>query len=210
MTNPAPTPSPFLVTAVDGGVEAWSAARLPFEPRGEALAFRTEIRDALAGIPATAGSVLHGTYTSADDVSLADTENILFYNVGMAPFRHLSMLGMGFARVFGDVPAVGPGAGFTPLHHHRYSVADRAAPWQHWRAMRVLATWENVLLGGFGSHPELVWRALTAFDRPTGKMPVPQYYGMHVRLAGTGGRSLAPIMKSLLDGIISSFHGFCG
>ena len=37
-----PTVMAGKVTGVNGGVEAWSATRLPLEPRGEALAFQTD------------------------------------------------------------------------------------------------------------------------------------------------------------------------
>ena len=81
-------------------VEAWSVARLPFEPIGWALAFRNDLRDALRQTLPVAGARLHAIYGADDQRQFVDTENVLLYNVGSAALRHLMGHGVGFERAF--------------------------------------------------------------------------------------------------------------
>ena len=41
----------YAIRVSSRAVEAWSTARLPFEPRGWALAFRNELRESLREAP---------------------------------------------------------------------------------------------------------------------------------------------------------------
>ena len=56
----------FLVTPDLTGrhVEAWSADRLPFEPKGWKRDFRDELRAALVQLVASAGEILAAEYVS--------------------------------------------------------------------------------------------------------------------------------------------------
>jgi hypothetical protein len=70
---------------------------------------------------------------------LIDTENVLFYNVGLACFSAHTRTGLAFERVF-RAPAAPPTApGWTARHHHRYRLAPAPADFEHWRAVHVAA-----------------------------------------------------------------------
>ncbi len=51
-------------------VEVWSMTRLPFEPKGEQLAARNELRLLLRDMKAEAQEVLQATYTTKDTAFL--------------------------------------------------------------------------------------------------------------------------------------------
>jgi hypothetical protein len=69
-----------------GEVNAWSEVRLPFEPKGEMLEFRQQLVAAIKAMPPACDGQLVATYTAADPNALIDTENVLFYNVGLGCF----------------------------------------------------------------------------------------------------------------------------
>ncbi len=72
---------PYSVTRADERVDAWSAVRLPFEPKGWLRDYRSELQSALRSMKATSTSVLYAEY-AAPDAAFADLENVLLYNVG--------------------------------------------------------------------------------------------------------------------------------
>lgn len=93
---------PFLVQEqIPGVVEAWSERRLPFEPRGDSLRFRTALRVALTGLVATRASGLRAEFASTSR-DLVDAENVLFYNVGASAFARRS--GFRVVRAMGRCP----------------------------------------------------------------------------------------------------------
>jgi hypothetical protein len=93
-------PAPYLIRMDhERGryVEAWTTHRLPFEPRGWLVAFRDELRAALAVLQAGAGEIVHAVYTSPD-TARCDTENVLFYNVGSGALAGAARHGLRFER----------------------------------------------------------------------------------------------------------------
>src|SRR5689334_22117958 len=73
----------FAIANGPGEVSAWSEVRLPFQPKGEMLEFRQRLDAAIRAMAPGAGGQLVATYTAADPHALIDTENVLFYNVGL-------------------------------------------------------------------------------------------------------------------------------
>lgn len=115
-------PTYALRTSADT-VEAWSTVRLPFEPKGRMLEFRTELRAALRSLDPAAGAQLHAVYGATDDGQFVDTENVLLYNVGTAALRHLTDSAVTFERAFTYPPP--PDKSDLPpahLHYQRYAV----------------------------------------------------------------------------------------
>jgi hypothetical protein len=76
----------FEITRGPGEVNAWSEVRLPFQPKGEMLEFRPRLDAAIRAMPPARAGHLAAAYTAADPNTLIDTENILFYNVGLGCF----------------------------------------------------------------------------------------------------------------------------
>jgi hypothetical protein len=200
----------FTITTASGEVNAWSEARLPFQPKGEMLEFRHQLAAAIRAMPPTPGAHLVATYTAADPTALIDTENLLFYNVGLGCFSAHTRTGLAFERVF-RAPAPPPTAsGWTAHHHHRYRLAPAPSDFERWRPVRVAAEWCDLPITGSAlRHPETVWAALghievaEPMEKPLG------YYALCIRLAGAH-LALVNIVKPLIDGVVSALHTFAG
>jgi hypothetical protein len=200
----------FEITSGPGEVNAWSEVRLPFRPKGEMLEFRQRLDAAIRAMPPAGAGHLAATYTAADASTLIDTENILFYNVGLGCFAAHTRRTLAFERVFAAPPDPPAAASWTPRHHHRYRVTPPPAEFEHWRPVQIAARWADVPLGpGALAHPERVWAALAHIDtvaEPDGPM---RYYAIRIRLEGVQ-VAVANVVKPLIDGVVSSLQCFDG
>ncbi|HEV7214340.1 MAG TPA: hypothetical protein VGP33_04380, partial [Chloroflexota bacterium] len=194
----------FHVAGSKSRIEAWSKIRLPFEPKGDLLAFRTDIRQGLRVMEMPAGEVLHAVYRSLCE-DLVDTENVLFYNVGTSHFAHLVNVGIRFERAFVQPPPVSGIPICLPKHHNCYEAADAQAGFAHWRRGRTLATWTDAVCGPFTSNskPAQAWLGVKRVAKVTTPLPdqPPQRYGLSVCLRlGAKDRNIhvASIVKPLL------------
>jgi hypothetical protein len=200
----------FEITRGPGEVNAWSEVRLPFQPKGEMLEFRQRLGAAITAMPPAGAGHLAATYTAADPTTLIDTENVLFYNVGLGCFAAHTHSGLAFERVFAAPPGPPAAASWTPRHHHRYRAAPPPAEFEHWRPVDIAAQWRDVPLGpGAVAHREMVWAALAhidtlaELDRPVG------YYAIRIRIEGVE-VAAANVVKPLIDGLVSALHCFAG
>jgi hypothetical protein len=200
----------FEITSDPGEVNAWSEVRLPFQPKGEMLEFRQRLDAAITAMPPAGPGHLVATYTAADPNTLIDTENVLFYNVGLGCFAAHTRSSLAFERVFAAPPDPPAAASWTPRQHHRYRATPPPAEFEHWRPVHIAAQWRDVPLGpGALAHREMVWAALAHIDtlaepdRPVG------YYGIRIRIEGVK-VAAANVVKPLIDGVASSLHCFAG
>ena len=123
----------YAIRVGSHAIEAWSMVRLPFEPKGWALAFRNDLRDAILQASPGPAARLHAVYGAQDQGQLVDAENVLLYNVGCAYWRHLTGHGVSFERSFGyPSPPQDSGLPEKGLHYHRYGFAESKA-FEHWR-----------------------------------------------------------------------------
>lgn len=199
----------FEITIDSGEVNAWSEVRLPFEPKGEMLKFRQRLAAAIKAMPPEGGGQLAATYTAADTHALIDTENVLFYNVGLGCFAAHTQRSLAFERVFATAPDPPGPDRWTPHHHHRYRVTP-LADFEHWRPGRVTAQWDVPVSPQTLAHREMVWAAALAHvDTPTQMDGLLDYYAIRIRLNGVQ-VTLANIVKPLIDGLVSSLHSFAG
>ncbi len=118
---------PFVVRGSDAGVEGWSSQRLPFEPKGWMLEYRTALREELRRLDSATRPVLVASFTSPDRRP-CDVENVLLYNVGLSPFAHLSCEEVVLTRSFNPPVAPPDGDAGTLVYHHRYQLAPEAPP----------------------------------------------------------------------------------
>ncbi|SRR5579875_391486 len=92
-------------------VEVWSVQRLPFEPKDWLVDLRNDIRTGIHCLQSNPGQILHAIYSSSQ-AGLCDTENVLFYNVGLAHFASLMTTGLRFERCYlcpdSPTPGVNP------------------------------------------------------------------------------------------------------
>lgn len=200
--------SQFYVNQNNRLVEAWSIARLPFEPKGWLTEFRHQLRTALRQLQARPQHLLHAVYASPV-VEHCDTENILFYNVGAGSLAAATRYGLRFERTF-HVSAVCPVplAG-QPLHYHRYTLMPIGSGFQHWHAGNVLAQWAFMCNAAAIQRCDSVWYAMkTGHIVAAPDSGSPKRYGMRLYLGVPAGSrvQLANIVKPLFDGVSSALQ----
>lgn len=200
----------FLVKRPSASVvEAWSQKRLPFEPTGDSLRFRTALRNALSDLVVTGHAGLQAEFASTS-LDLVDTENVLFYNVGPSSFVRADRSALLFERSH-DVPSPPIGSAVGP-HFHRYEVA--ADPrWRHWVEAEVLATFGPTLVPALGSLTPMagIWHAVRASrvgEVRSGEAG--NRFGMIVDVSAPREVHLAAVVKPLIDGIVAAFHAHDG
>ena len=190
-------------------VQAWSVFRLPFQPRGDALAFRNLLRTYIAAMEKLPGQILTCTYTSSIP-GLVDAENVLLYNVGLAGFAKLCRDGLRFERSFEAVPhapieLAPPGA----QHYHHYRSIERDADFDSWRRGDLLASWRDALWPTGPPTVSALWLAIrSALPRVARRASLNARVGLRLEIAGSRtGPNPVYALKPLVDAAISSFHG---
>lgn len=199
----------YAIRVGSHAVEAWSTVRLPFEPKGWALAFRNDLRDAILQASPGPAARLHAVYGAQDQGQLVDAENVLLYNVGCAYWRHLTGHGVSFERSFGyPSPPQDSGLPEKGLHYHRYGFAESKA-FEHWRVGDVLASFVDVAVPSL-SKPGPVWAAVRRQAAPPAFAPgVPVRFVVELTIGDAHvsmSRSVVDQVKPALDGVISAFH----
>lgn len=183
---------PYSVTRTDGRVDAWSAVRLPFEPKGWLREYRSELQSALRSMKAPSTSVLYAEY-AAPDASFADLENVLLYNVGSGCYSHLARRGLVCRRT----PSV------DHLHHVTYASIEPTD---------VTTPHGPVLANGRladtppGDTPAYWWAAFRRAVETRVNLPIDGEFGVLAEVGSTWRRSLAPSIKAPLDGLIAALH----
>lgn len=198
------------VVATQDAVEAWSTFRLPFQPKGEELALRTELAAKISRLTPSRDRILDCIYRSADK-TFVDAENVLIYNVGESSFSEVAAHGVRFERVFGEPPTSPeplrePGA----QHHVAYRSAAASAGFAHWHHGKVIATWSNAVWpANAGTSPTPFWLAIRAAGplTPASSRERSRLIGLRVTVAG-GGTPIRPakMIKPVFDAAISAFH----
>lgn len=186
-----------MVVGNEQRVDAWSNRRLPFEPKGPALEFRTQLHSHLASLRPR--GVLRCVYGSADR-TFCDAENVLLYNVGMSAFTRLVASGLVFERTY-EVPTRPTAAAFA--HHHSYATSDAEAP-GHWAAGRVVASWQATVPSKRSSAAAW-WLAVASSVASTEGELRDQPFGLRIRVA-SGAVSIQSALKAMLDGTIAALH----
>jgi len=191
----------------DAMVEAWSVTRLPFEPKGSMLEFRTSLRLALRTLADQAGPSyrLTGIYTS-QQLGLVDTENVLLYNVGSSPFGRPSTIHI--ERRFSRPPLTPLAAGQAE-HHHRY-LATEDTPECGWSKGPIACRWQAPLMAGAPalSNVAAIWLSVSRVLTVLTELAPDQLFAADVTIWGPGAtrRSLPGAIKSVLDGVVAACH----
>jgi hypothetical protein len=203
-------PEQYLVRRPSAGVvEAWSQTRLPFEPKGESLRFRTALRASLSSLGATGQAGIRAEFASTSR-DFVDVENVLFYNVGPANFARADRSALLFERS-GEVPPPPSGAGAGP-HYHRYEVIAEAS-WRHWVAMEVAADFGPTLIPPLGSLTPMagIWHAVRNGPLRESRAGSDSHrLGLTVDILAPREVHLASVMKPVIDGVIAAFHAHDG
>lgn len=213
---------PYYVRTPEGGsgqVEAWSGYPLQFGGQRR-FAWQDDmaagLRRALAGLPATSGVVLAGTYLSTDRVR-CDVENRLFTNLGASSFPKW-LTGIRFERGVGLPPPAPVPVDRTGehLYYYRYRLGGG---WQSWENAGLLARWHRVtrrINDDQSCRP--VWLAMKTGAAvgqvevlaPAPPADTPLGVRVIVHASFRGPRQAAAISETLIDGIIAAFHAGLG
>ncbi|MCW8138120.1 MAG: hypothetical protein KIT58_04375 [Planctomycetota bacterium] len=182
-------------------VDFWSEVRIPFEPRGAAVAARDELRASLRALRPT--GELTAVYT-ARDRAFCDIENVLLYNVGPGTFSGLTEHRLLLLRQFQDPTPPTPE---LPLpHHHRYTTRGTAGT--PWRRQRELGR-RRFALPGSALRPAAVWLAArrAAEQQDLGLQATgPLGLDLELELPRNARLQIASSLKPLLDGVVCAFH----
>lgn len=182
----------YSVARGDGSVEAWCTVRLPFEPKGWLRDYRSELQSALRSTDAAPAGVLYAEY-SAPDAAYADLENVLLYNVGSGCYSHLAHRGIVCRRL--------PSA--DHLHHVRYASVEPTEitmPRGPTLATAQLAAMPS------GNTPAHWWAAFRERLQTPGGTPHAGEFGVRAEVGSAWRRTLAPSVKTMLDGLVAALH----
>jgi hypothetical protein len=151
----------YVVIGSGSLVEAWSTARLQFEPRDWQRQFRAELRGAASVLVAN-GQPLLADYRSPV-LDSCDAENILFYNVGTRVFVAATAAGLRFERGY-VVPPCPVGLASAAQHYHCYELAPSSGAFSLWRNEARLASFGPVRLPPLSAAtmPSGIWRGAPA------------------------------------------------
>lgn len=199
----------YAIVASDRRVDAQSARRLSFEPKGWQVDFHRELRSALRAMTPPARGPLRCVYSS-DDRALVDIENVLTYNVGTSNLGHLVTAGLVLERSF-DAPS--PLDGLTHPHLLSYQFdPDPSVEWAHWEPAQLLASISVDRWDWFRDHRVgdawLRARAHTVDVSPSDVTP--REFGAIVTVTSSGPANLLSALKPMLDGLIASLHRYSG
>lgn len=196
-------------------VEMWSGYPLQFGGQrrfGWQDQMAADLQAALAGLAASPGDVLSGTYLSTD-TSRCDVENRLFTNSGTSVFPN-TVRSIRFERGLGPPPEPPAPVGRVggPLHYYRYCLGGT---WQWWEPAALLARWHRVThrVADDGSCRP-VWLAMklaAAAGQVEVLGPAPDDttpFGVRIIVHATsrGPRQAVTVSESLVDGTIAAFH----
>lgn len=198
-------------------VEVWSVERLPFEQKPESEWLRQLRRDVGAAVVQLGccggGPVLYGRYESSNP-DLCDTENILFYNVGMRCFAELSRWGIRFERTFHEPPMPPRILARPPAHYHLYSLGSRTTSFKYWETEPPSLVEFNRI--SCGRSLESIWYGLKTHIDKVGPRAIkwvkpseePTRFGLNVKIRAPRSSvpSLAGVLKTVFDGVVSAFH----
>lgn len=204
--------NPYVILPRSNSVEVWSTERLPFEPKGWLRRLRSDICSAVRGIYCGPNQLLHAVYISPIR-ERCDTENILFYNVGIGCFRRSNSAGLRFERVFSQPPAPLRPTDRPALHYHHYASVAKETDFEHWIPTKTLVRWSARMRTRFVttlSSPAHIWYwmkcgSIELISRP---YQVPTQFGLSMTICAPSGSlsSLVALLKPLLDGAVAAFH----
>ncbi len=177
--------------------ELHSDIRLPFEPKGEALALKEEIRRSLKFLNLFEYNHLNARLITSEK-DFFDVENILFYNVGLGAFSHLMLDEISFSLEYDSN---------SPSNKYTYSYELTS---------KVTSEEINDVILEFSFEldkmtsdmkPLDYWHALNQGHIKISKLMNPNEFGLSIVIeTPEKHRNITSLLKPLIDGLISAFH----
>jgi hypothetical protein len=179
------------------GFRVQSEIRLPFEPKGEAIALKDKIRSCLKTLNPSEYSHLKACLTTGTE-NFFDVENILLYNVGTGAFTHLNLDELSFSlnrdskkskikytysyELISEEEQAGTCDTILEFCFHVEKVTSSMKPLDYWYDFKhgIVKITEMI-------NPEELGLAIV--------IEMPEKH-----------RNIVSLVKPIIDGIISSFH----
>lgn len=177
--------------------ELHSDIRLPFEPRGEALALRDKIRRNLELLnPREYNHLNARLITSKKD--FFDVENVLFYKVGSGAFSHLSLDEISFSLVFDSNSQ-------SNKYTYSYELTSEASTEEIKDIILEFSFEMDKMTSDL--KPLDYWHALNQGDIKISKLMNPKEFGLSIVIEiAEEHRNITSLFKPMIDGLISAFH----
>lgn len=176
--------------------EVHSDIRLPFEPKGEAIALRKEIQRKLKALcPDKYNNLIACLITNEE--GFFDVENVLLYNVGLGAFSHLSLDEISFSLIHNQ-----NGYGKNYIYSYILS-SELSAKSIHRPIIRFSFELDKL---SYGLKPVDYWLAFHNGDIQISTILNPLEFGLSITLEVPVKQNIVALMKSLVDGIISTLH----
>jgi hypothetical protein len=196
---------PFVVEQSPGRVDGWSRTRLPFQPVGQMLTFRSALRQALSSLEAADGEQLHAIYETSAHGDV-DVENVLIYNVGTAAFLRSCHSGLLIERRL-IAQATDQHADYN--HHHSYRIEPVASG----RPIdgRPLVSLGPSDIPAPGTSIAPLWLALRrGSGRSVAAVAPGARLGLEIRVGHPSQRriNLANVVKVVVDSVMATFSRF--
>jgi hypothetical protein len=190
--------------------ELWSAARLPFEPKGWFLDMRKDLKDAIRQMSLNDGKILYASYNSPDQ-GFCDIDNVLFYNVGSGVFKNICQNGFLIERGYKNI-VVPAERQEEYSHYQQYSLVEKTQKSQYWQKKRVLAAWKEIVLEKMPEKPHQYWQIMKKHRVLVDAVPYNGQYGLEIimYLPYKFRQNFAGLIRPMLDGIIASLHSYSG
>ncbi|MDQ2904687.1 MAG: hypothetical protein M3Y81_14175 [Chloroflexota bacterium] len=200
-------------------VEAWSIKPLQFTPKEDCQKhFKSELQTEIRKLQNKPNKTFYALLATPLQKSEPDLENVLFYNVGPAFFRHLitSTSRVRFERSF-SLPISSGNLETNFSCYQCYSFLENDTSFLYWRKSQPLAQWEPVEMPPLSSstNPGTIWYELKKHPLQyiSESRELPSHFGLRITLTHppfAENRNPASLIKPLLDGVIVSFHAHTG
>jgi hypothetical protein len=177
--------------------ELGSNIRLPFEPKGEALALREELRNGLEKLEPRKYNHLIASLAT-NEKAFFDVENVLFYNIGSGAFSHLMLDELSFSLKESD-----------KWQREKYKYVYGLEEKEHSREISdpVMEFCFTIDKMASNKKPLDYWYAFKNGKIKLIDFVKPKKFGLYIGIkAPQKYPNLTGLIKPLLDGIISAFH----
>ncbi len=177
--------------------ELRSDIRLPFEPKGEALALKEEIRRNVKLLNPREYNHLNARLIT-NDKEFFDVENILFYNVGSGAFSHLRLDEVSFSLVCDS-------NSLSNKYTYSYELISEATTEEINNTILEFSFEIDKMISDM--KPLDYWHALKQGDIKISKLMNPKEFGLSIVIEiPEKHRNITSLFKPMIDGLISAFH----
>jgi hypothetical protein len=200
--------SNYYIEASTSSVTAWSTARIPFEPKDWLLAFRNQLKLAIAGLPSLDGRILYAVYRSPIG-GYVDVENLLIYNVGPAYLASATKNGLVFKRSYRASRNCPVELSSPALHQYEYLLVDDKSLSIEEQDNRPLASLSFELTASALHSCAGVWYAAKMGNIVLAQRgPMARQWGIFAAIESPSFSTIAcsRIVKPLIDGVTSALH----